>query len=59
MNFLKELMVINEGTKPKKKNKKDKSADKYDTYVSGNMLFRNTCSSSLAGTKKISNDLRQ
>jgi hypothetical protein len=42
----------------KKKNKKDKSADVYPSFVVGNMLFRNVCSSDLAGTKKISTDTR-
>ncbi len=56
MEFLKELLTITESAteKPKKKkDKKDKSADKYFSYISGNMMFQNTCSGDLSGTKKI------
>lgn len=53
MNFLKELLYLDEADKKKKvKNKKDKSADRYPAYVAGNMLFTNTCSGDLAGDKK-------
>lgn len=53
MELLRELLAENEtGSKKKGKNKKDKTADKYFTYVAGNMLFRNVCSGKLAGDKK-------
>lgn len=58
--LLQELLDITESKAVKKKKSiKDKTADKYDTYVAGNMLFRNTCPGSLSGTKKISKDLRR
>ena len=44
-----------EGVGKKKKTKKvmkDKSADRYPSFVAGNMLFTNVCSGDLAGTMK-------
>lgn len=54
MRFLKEL--LQEEEKKKKKKKGDKSADKFTTYVSGNMLFKNACSGDLSGTKETETD---
>lgn len=52
MKLLKELLQLTESKTTKKKNKKDKTADKYFSHISGNMLFRNVCSGVLSGTKK-------
>lgn len=55
MQFLKELLQLDESEdkKKKKKDKKDKSADIYNTYVAGNTIMRNVCSGELSGTMKI------
>lgn len=53
MKFLKELLCLTESDKKKKKNKKDKSADVYTSYVSGNMMIKNICSGPLSGEKKV------
>lgn len=58
MTLLKELLNLTESTKTKK-TKKDKSADKYFSFVGGNMIFRQTCSGDLSGTKKTSTDTKQ
>ncbi len=51
--LLKELWaVVTETDKPKKKNKKDKSADKYLNYVAGNTILKNVCSGKLSGEKQ-------
>lgn len=47
---LQEVVILEAEDKKKKKNKKDKTADKFPSYVAGNMLFRNVCSGSLSGT---------
>lgn len=39
--------------KKKKKDPRDKSADIYPSYVAGNVMFRNVCSSDLSGEKKV------
>jgi len=54
MDFLKELLYLDEADKKKKakKNPKDKSADIYPAYVAGNTLMRNVCSGDLSGDKK-------
>jgi hypothetical protein len=64
--LLRELLQMNEeeelNDKKKKKTKKDprdKSADKFTTYVGGNTIMNQTCSGDLAGTKKVSTDIRQ
>ena len=54
MEFLRELLA--EAEKKPKKKKGDKSADKYFTYVAGNMMFRNSCSGELSGNKKVEKD---
>lgn len=53
MDFLKELLLLSESDNKKtKKNKKDKTADKYPSYVAGNLFFNNTCSGKLSGDKQ-------
>lgn len=47
-----ELYPLTEASDKKKKNKKDKSADKYLHYVAGNMIFKDTCSGKLSGDTK-------
>lgn len=56
MELLKELLLREEVEPKKKKKKGDKSADKYFSYISGNMMFSNVCSGSLSGNKKIEKD---
>lgn len=61
MQFLKELLVLTETTATKSKTKKkkdvrDKSADRYPSFVAGNMLFTNVCSGELSGTKSQQHD---
>lgn len=46
-------MSLTESDKKKKKNKKDKSADVYTSYVAGNVMIKNICAGSLSGEKKI------
>lgn len=51
MSLLKELINMTESQKPKKE-KKDKSADKYLNKVAGNMVMHSVCSGPDAGSIK-------
>lgn len=48
--LLQEVVILEAEDKKKKKDKKDKTADKFPSYVAGNMLFKNVCSGGLSGT---------
>lgn len=54
MKFLKELTKLNESvSKKKKKDPRDKSADRYMNYVAGNMIQHDVCSGKDAGSIKV------
>lgn len=47
---LQDVVILEADDKKKKKDKKDKTADKFPSFVAGNMLFQNVCSGKLSGT---------
>ncbi len=55
MSLLKELINMTESQDKPKKDKKDKSADKYLNKVAGNMVMHSVCSGSDAGSIKTKN----